>query len=1117
MFDFGKKGLSRKQMNRAATIRRAVSSPAFFETLEARQHLNAAPVLDPNLLATAKDVIYAPGGKALIVPFNATDADGDALSYSFQSSNPNIKVQVHKGNPYLKLTVKKPDGSGYYGTIIFQLFQDTAPTTVGYITSLVTGEYYNGLTFHRIADLNAGSGGSPAYIIQGGDKAGTGSGTAPFTFNDEFDLNSLFTGKGQLAMAKSSDDTNGTQFFITGAPVRHLDYNHTIFGQLVDGFDVFQSIVNGNVGTSNKPVIEKAELIKYTGASVVTLTAPKGQSGTVTVSVSDGHGHTVQKAYAVKATADTIDQVPYLGPLPDMFADKDTVITIPKKTFDLEGDAYVWINVADQASYNALDMNRIYQDANKFMFQPKDGYTGPIKWIFRSYRKPDYVNAPLDANGSRILTGLQYDEQTFTVAVGEKPITPLKSGRVKAVCGTKSLMTVGSFKDTDLKGQVEDFTASINWGDGSQVSTGTITKKNGVFYVSGEYGYVAEGQYSANVTITHKASGAKQYLNGIRVSVADAPLKEVKPVSTIYAYPEAAGKLTNEQLLTFMDTDPNGLSTDYTITIDWGDGSGYDTTTGTIGGKIYDSALKAYVFPVKGTHEYDETAVGPHTVRVWIVGKGGARASATLTAIVARPTLRIAGGDDVASSDSLVENTNTWTRGATFTGAQEGHTYTIKVDYGDGTPVETVAANGTSFPLSHKWVNSGTYTVLMTITDNENGEMGFDRVSVTVKNAAPTVTVGGDTTAVPGQTRTITLQGADVSPEDTEGMYFTVAWGDGTTDRINTTAGKGGDLYTATHVYSALPSSGQSRSITVTVYDKNGTSFVKTVTMNLVAIDVQDDPEAPGQKMLVIGGTADADIIRVVPIAGDNDAEVFIGTGGTAGTRPVSKGTFRCDGRIQVWGGAGDDKISVDPGFSGAAELFGGAGNDRLTGSDGDDILVGDGILGSLTSGGMDILYGGKGKDLLIGGAAADNLYGGEGDDLLIAGYTSSGKTYSSGGGDYYSSPTLKPLSYEVDPAALRMLLKEWTRPAASATYAQRLAHLTGADFADAINTREYRLYRKTAKADTHLPTTATDRDKLYGQAGQDLFFSDVSTNPTKHPSFDWVMDKATNETVIDI
>ena len=124
------------------------------------------------------------------------------------------------------------------GRMVCQLFQKEAPTTVANFIGLATGKktwtdpvtnekvsgkpFYDGTIFHRVI---------PDFMIQGGDRLGTGGGDPGFYFDDEFSPALRFDVPGRLAMANSGPDTNGSQFFITEAPQPELNGKHTIFGQ----------------------------------------------------------------------------------------------------------------------------------------------------------------------------------------------------------------------------------------------------------------------------------------------------------------------------------------------------------------------------------------------------------------------------------------------------------------------------------------------------------------------------------------------------------------------------------------------------------------------------------------------------------------------------------------------------------------------------------------------------------------------------------------------------------------------------------------------------------------------------------------------------------------------
>ncbi|CAG9620998.1 peptidylprolyl isomerase [Sutcliffiella rhizosphaerae] len=173
------------------------------------------------------------------------------------------------------------------GKMVVNLYPDAAPKAVeNFITHAENG-YYDGLIFHRVIE---------DFMIQGGDPEGTGRGGESIwgeAFEDEFDRNMLHF-KGALSMANSGANTNGSQFFIVhanevpeatiesmiqaeypnevielyeehgGTP--HLDFRHTVFGQVVEGMDVVDSIATTETGEGDKPVedvvIEKITVVK---------------------------------------------------------------------------------------------------------------------------------------------------------------------------------------------------------------------------------------------------------------------------------------------------------------------------------------------------------------------------------------------------------------------------------------------------------------------------------------------------------------------------------------------------------------------------------------------------------------------------------------------------------------------------------------------------------------------------------------------------------------------------------------------------------------------------------------------------------------------------------------
>ena len=142
------------------------------------------------------------------------------------------------------------------GDIVVKLLPEKAPKTVENLLALAEGTkewkdprsgamvkkpLYDGTVFHRVI---------PQFMIQGGDPLGTGTGGPGYKFADEIGPDNKFTKPGLLAMANAGPNTNGSQFFITEVPTPHLDRGHTIFGEVVKGFDLVPKIAaagNGRV------------------------------------------------------------------------------------------------------------------------------------------------------------------------------------------------------------------------------------------------------------------------------------------------------------------------------------------------------------------------------------------------------------------------------------------------------------------------------------------------------------------------------------------------------------------------------------------------------------------------------------------------------------------------------------------------------------------------------------------------------------------------------------------------------------------------------------------------------------------------------------------------------
>jgi len=146
------------------------------------------------------------------------------------------------------------------GTFKVRLMPEHAPTTVTNFVELATGRrqwrdprsgqdttqpLYDGTVFHRVIR---------DFMIQGGDPEGTGRGGPGYEFEDECPPDGpTFDRPGLLAMANAGPNTNGSQFFVTVVPTPWLNGKHTIFGEIIEGMDVVESISTVSTASGDRP------------------------------------------------------------------------------------------------------------------------------------------------------------------------------------------------------------------------------------------------------------------------------------------------------------------------------------------------------------------------------------------------------------------------------------------------------------------------------------------------------------------------------------------------------------------------------------------------------------------------------------------------------------------------------------------------------------------------------------------------------------------------------------------------------------------------------------------------------------------------------------------------
>ena len=151
-----------------------------------------------------------------------------------------------------------------FGEIKLELFTSAAPETVENFIKLAESGFYDGTKFHRVIK---------GFMIQGGDPFSKddalqdkwGTGGPGYTFSDEIHSDNR-NAKGTIAMANAGPNTNGSQFFINTVDNNHLDAKHTVFGKVIEGINVVESIENVTTEGPNRPIDDVIiETIKITG------------------------------------------------------------------------------------------------------------------------------------------------------------------------------------------------------------------------------------------------------------------------------------------------------------------------------------------------------------------------------------------------------------------------------------------------------------------------------------------------------------------------------------------------------------------------------------------------------------------------------------------------------------------------------------------------------------------------------------------------------------------------------------------------------------------------------------------------------------------------------------
>lgn len=357
------------------------------------------PMGDAPFLAPIEDVTLL-AGAPLHIPLDGYDPNGQKITYTVQvSGNSGVSAQVLGQTRSLRINMEG------YEDMIIRLFDNEVPRVTDAIAKLAEEGKYDGVIFHRVVD---------DFVIQGGDPTGTGLGDPSLPrFDDQFHFDLQHTSKGVVSMAKAGDDTNSSQFFITEVATRSLDFNHSIFGFLIEGDHVREAISelpnsgppNNTVQSNLAPKMTSVEVFTDEENGLLRLKAAPGTTGTATITVTatDADGNSTTRTFNVTVQEDTFNGAPFLDDIPPITTRPNTPVSFQLPGRDVEGDPLIY--AASIPTVSTTYQFNINQSTGQVTVTPPQDFVGTLE-LMVSVRQTTNSN-----------TGDQFDTQLVTIQV----------------------------------------------------------------------------------------------------------------------------------------------------------------------------------------------------------------------------------------------------------------------------------------------------------------------------------------------------------------------------------------------------------------------------------------------------------------------------------------------------------------------------------------------------------------------------------------------------------------------------------------------------------------------------------------------------------------------------
>jgi cyclophilin family peptidyl-prolyl cis-trans isomerase len=495
-----------------------------FDPLEGRSLLTAA-------LATIAP-ITVPAGLGSQVPLDGSASGVASQTFTVTSSNPVVKATIAQGK-FLTINVQHSSAGAndpaFSGSMVFQLFEDLTPISAASIENLVTSGFYTNKNFHRIS---SGFPDATGFIAQGGSVNGAGQDSPPaqgqpgglpatgYPFVDEYNLQLVYDGSGQLALANAGNDTNTSQFFITTSTPRSLDFNKTIFGQLVSGqailTDLTHVALGGSSGTTpiNAVTITSATLSNVNPDGVVHVDATgaaQGATSVLTVTATDPTTSTQAKqSFAVTVgatnpptTVNPFPERPFISSYPtNVTVGNGQTAVFKIGVTDVVQNASLSYTVqgglgAGGSTFTALQNATGTVDSNGvFTIVPNAGFSGTISVLVGVRDQTDRTG------GSGLNSASNYDTHVVTLTVNSSP-TPVTQTPIALPVSVSAAAGAPTTVQLSANSANPGTNPALTFAIVSQPAHGTLTNLNAS---TGTVTYTPSGTFVGTDTFTYNVS-----------------------------------------------------------------------------------------------------------------------------------------------------------------------------------------------------------------------------------------------------------------------------------------------------------------------------------------------------------------------------------------------------------------------------------------------------------------------------------------------------------------------------------------------------------------------------------------------------------------------------------